>query len=246
METAERNCRSPRYSHQMGWRGLSLCLSVLLHVALCAQINVENTILLGRNALSVDDNVSAIHYFSQAIAARPTHSRAYYYRAYAKFVLEDYAGAEADCTTSIELNPFLTEVYQLRGLCRVDTGNPRGAVSDYNHTLRETPTDEAALFNRALCYLELHEPDSAEAGMDEFLRLKPGFYRAYMFKAQVALEERHDTLKALAWIDSVLVRHPEEPAAWQFKGQWAARHEAYEDADSFLTQAITYQAPPRF
>ncbi|MBR1713304.1 MAG: tetratricopeptide repeat protein [Alloprevotella sp.] len=246
METAGRNSRPPRPIRHLGGRGLLLCLSALLHAALYAQINVENTVLLGRNALSVDDNVSAIHYFNQAIAARPTHSRAYYYRAYAKFVLEDYAGAEADCTTSIGLNPFLTEVYQLRGLCRVHTENYRGAVSDYSRTLREMPTDEAALFNRALCYLELHEPDSAEAGMDDFLRLKPGFYRAYMFKAQVALEERHDTLKALTWIDSVLVRHPDEPSAWQFKGQWAAQHEAYEAADSFLTQAIAYQVPPRF
>lgn len=211
-----------------------------------AQINVEYVINMGRQALGVDDNISAIHYFNQAIAARPNHSRAFYYRAYAKFVLEDYGGAERDCTEAITLNPYHVEVFQLRGLCRLQLKDFRGAVGDYTRALHEFPTDEAALFNRALCYLELHLPDSAEAGMDEFLRLKPNFYRAYMFKAQVELEERRDTVRALAWIDSVLVRHPEEPGAWQFKGQWAARQEAYAEADSFLTRAIEYQQPPRF
>ncbi|MBR1593485.1 MAG: tetratricopeptide repeat protein [Alloprevotella sp.] len=219
---------------------LFLC-ALFTNAGMRAQINVENVVDMGRQALGVDDNISAIHYFNKAIEARPTHSRAYYYRAYAKFVLEDYGGAIEDCSKSIELNPFIVEVYQLRGLCRVQQKDFRGAVSDYERTLRERPTDEAALFNRALCYLELHEPDSAEAGMDAFLELKPDFYRAYMFKAEVELSERKDTLKALAWIDSVLVRHEAEPSAWLFKGQWAAQHEAYAEADSFLTKAITFR-----
>lgn len=206
-----------------------------------AQVSVDGVVDMGRQALGVDDNVSAIHYFTKAIEARPTHSRAYYYRAYAKFVLEDYGGAVEDCTRSIELNPFIVDVYQLRGLCRVHVKDYRGAVSDYSRTLRERPADEAALFNRALCYLELHEADSADLSMDEFIRIRPQNYKAYMFKAEVALEERHDTLLALAWIDSVIVRHEADAGAWQFKGQWAAAHEKYEEADSFLTRAIDYR-----
>ena len=116
-----------------------------------AQVSVDGVVDMGRQALGVDDNVSAIHYFTKAIEARPTHSRAYYYRAYAKFVLEDYGGAVEDCTRSIELNPFIVDVYQLRGLCRVHVKDYRGAVSDYSRTLRERPADEAALVNRALC-----------------------------------------------------------------------------------------------
>lgn len=226
-----------------------LChLPLILLAAFCcgivtirAQINVEAVVDMGRQALGVDDNISAIHYFNKAIEARPTHSRAYYYRAYTKFVLEDYSGAIEDCTKSIELNPFIVEVYQLRGLCRVQTKDFIGAASDYERTLREHPTDEAALFNRALCYLELHKPDSAEAAIDAFLQHKPDSYRAYMFKAELELSERQDTLRALTWMDSVIVRHEQQPGAWAFKAQWAAQHEEYERADSFLTKAITYR-----
>lgn len=201
---------------------------------------------MGRHALSVDDNLSAIRYFTQAIEARPTHSRAYYLRAYAKFVLEDYSGAEADCSKSIELNPFISETYQLRGLCRLHIKDFRGSISDYGHTLREQPRDEAALFNTALCHMELHEPDSAETFIDKFLEGSPKFYRAYLLKAQIALEERHDTLQAIRWADTIIVLHREEAMAWLLKAESAFRSKDFAQADSFLTEAIRYQQPPNF
>ena len=44
--------------------------AVVAHfVAATAQLNVDMTIMLGRNALGMDDYLSAIHYFNQAIAA---------------------------------------------------------------------------------------------------------------------------------------------------------------------------------
>ena len=46
--------------------------AVVAHiVAATAQLNVDMTIMLGRNALGMDDYLSAIHYFNQAIAAKP-------------------------------------------------------------------------------------------------------------------------------------------------------------------------------
>ena len=219
---------------------------IIMSGSVRAQINVENVITMGRHALSVDDNISAIRYFTQAIEARPTHSRAYYLRAYAKFILEDYGGAEADCTKSIELNPFIAETYQLRGLCRLHIKDFRGSISDYSYTLRELPKDEAALFNTALCHTELHEPDSAEMFIDKFLEESPKFYRAYILKAQIALEERHDTLHALALADTIIALHREEPIAWLLKGEQALKKKDYALADSFLTEAIRYQQPPNF
>lgn len=222
---------------------LLLALLVGMIATLSAQVNVENMVAMGRYALSYDDNVAAINYFNQAINARPSHAKAHYYRAYAKFILEDYAGAEADCSTSIGLNPFQVEVYQLRGLCRIHTENFRGAIDDYGRVLRELPTDEAALFNRALCYVQLEQPDSAEAGMDSYLKVKPGSYRAYLFKAQLSLE-RTDTTRAIALMDTVLRLHPDEPSVWSFKGHYALAHEDFAAADSFLTQAIRYKPEP--
>ena len=222
------------------------CVLFVASGSLQAQVNVENVIMMGRHALSVDDNLSAIRLFTQAIEARPTHSRAYYLRAYAKFILEDYVGAEADCSKSIELNPFIPESYQLRGLCRLHIKDFRGSISDYRHTLNVFPKDEAALFNTALCHLKLHEPDSADIMIDKFLEATPEYYRAYLLKAEIALEERHDTLLALQWADTIIAQHREEPTAWLLKGEHAFRHKDFELADSFLTEAIRYHQPPNF
>lgn len=205
-----------------------------------AQVDAEMVTIMGRNALSVDDYLTAIRYFNQAIEAKPFLSRPYYYRAYAKFTLEDYTGAAADCDRSIELNPFIVEVYQLRALCRIHNEDFTGAVSDYTRTLRELPDEQGARYNRALCYLQLKEYPQANADLDYMLQRWPKYYRTYMIKAQVALEQK-DTVGGMRWVDSLLVKNPKEAAAWSFKGRYELSREHYALADSCLTQALLLQ-----
>lgn len=212
-------------------------LAWLFPLILSAQINTEHIVQMGRSALYFDDYVTAIRLFNQAIEARPRNAKPYYYRAYAKFTLEDYTGAEADCSRALELNPYLTEVYQLRGLCRIHNDDYRGAVEDYTRALADRPDDQASLYNRALCQLELKEYDTAEADLDRLLRKWPKLYKVYMVKAQVSLE-RGDTLGGLHWVDSLLVLQPREAGAWSFKGRHATQKAQYALADSCLTKAI--------
>ncbi len=49
-------------------------------------------------------------------------SEPYYLRAFAKMSLDDYAGAEADCSLALERNKFHTETYKLRGFARQQLG----------------------------------------------------------------------------------------------------------------------------
>lgn len=212
--------------------------AVVAHfVAATAQLNVDMTIMLGRNALGMDDYLSAIHYFNQAIAAKPFLSKPYFYRAYAKFTLEDYSGANDDCTASINLNPYMAEVYSLRGLCRINLKDYAGAEQDYTRVLQEMPDDQGCIYNRALCRLQLKDYARADSDLTNILNRWPGLSRAYLVKAQIRLEEK-DTLGALAWMDTLLVKKPREQAAWSFKGYYALQHEDYAAADSFLTRAI--------
>jgi len=209
-----------------------------LHKA-AAQVDADMVTLMGRNALSVDDYLTAIRYFNQAIEAKPYLSRPYYYRAYAKFTLEDYKGAEADCAKSIELNPFIVEVYQLRGLCRIHNDNYKGAADDYTRVLSEMPDDQGSRYNRALCYLQEKDYAKADSDLTVMINRWPRYYRTYLVKAQVALEQK-DTLRAMQWVDTLLVKNPKEGNAWSFKGRYALQNEDYGLADSCLTQAILY------
>ena len=63
-------------------KGTLVALLFLLMVypyRLVAQIDAEMVTNMGRNALSVDDYLTAIHYFNQAIESKPFLSSPYYY-----------------------------------------------------------------------------------------------------------------------------------------------------------------------
>lgn len=217
--------------------GTACMVLFFLPASLKAQINTDKVTLMGRNALSMDDYVTAIHYFNQVIEAKPHLYAPYYYRAYAKFSLEDYAGAEADCSSSLRLNPYMGEVYQLRGLCRIHNENFQGAIDDYTLSLREEPDDQGALYNRALCRLELKDFQTADKDIDYILSKWKNFQRAYLIKAQIAIEQK-DTAQGIVWVDSLLHINPRNENAWSLKGRFALMQEHYPLADSCLTQAI--------
>ena len=61
-----------------------------------AQVNTEQVMRIGQNALYFDDYMLSIQYFNQAIQAKPFLAQPYVLRAIAKLNLEDYAGAEND------------------------------------------------------------------------------------------------------------------------------------------------------
>lgn len=79
--------------------------------------------LIGRNALYFEDYVLAIQYFNQVISAKPYLADPYYYRGLAKFMLDDFKGAEDDCTLCLERNPYWMAAYQLRAAARQNQEN---------------------------------------------------------------------------------------------------------------------------
>ena len=100
-----------------------------------AQVNAEQMVRVGQNALYFDDYMVAIQYFNQAITAKPYLAQPYFLRAIAKLNLEDYLGAEADASEAIERNPFIVDAYEVRGVARQNRGRLEEAVADYNQAL---------------------------------------------------------------------------------------------------------------
>ena len=96
-----------------------LVLSLLFPLAGWAQINTERVMAIGRNALYFEDYVLSIQYFNQVIGAKPYLADPYFFRGLAKINLDDYPGAESDCSEAIERNPFVVNAYQVRGLARI-------------------------------------------------------------------------------------------------------------------------------
>ena len=90
-----------------------------------AQFNTDRLVMIGRSALYYEDYVLSIQYFNQAISAKPYLYEPWFFRGVAKFYLDDFRGAESDCTQAIERNPYVVTIYELRGLCRITRKNIR-------------------------------------------------------------------------------------------------------------------------
>ncbi len=128
-------------------RGITLTVILLTWwLPALAQVDAEQVLAIGRNVLSMDDYMLSIQYFNQAIKAKPYLADPYFFRALAKLELEDYKGAEEDCTAAIERNKFKTESYKLRGFARQYLGRNREAIDDYDVGLLHNPSDKYFLY----------------------------------------------------------------------------------------------------
>ena len=168
-----------------------------------SQTNAEQVLTIGRNVLSMDDYMLAIQYFNKAIKAKPYLSDPYFFRALAKLNLDDYAGAEADCTIAIENNKFKTEAYKLRGFARQIQGKDSLAIEDYNIGLSYNPVDKNFLFYKAVALTDLKKYDEADSTFTILLKQYPRDDNGYTARARLNLE-RNDTTAAIEDIEKAL------------------------------------------
>ena len=190
------------------FRRFWLILAVIpVFITVKSQINADQVMNIGRNAMYFDDYVVAIQYFNQAINTKPYMARPYFYRSIAKLNLEDYRGAEEDASKAIELNEFITDAWEVRGVARQNLGNNEGAITDYEHALSLIPRNRQLMFNLAVAVTKVKDYVKADSLFSEIIKYYPGFENAYLGRAQMYLETA-DTLKALADIDTALVRNP--------------------------------------
>lgn len=168
-----------------------------------AQVNTDQVLRVGQNALYFEDYMLSIQYFNQAIQAKPHLAQPYFYRAIAKLNLDDFAGAAADASKALELNPYLTDAWEVRGVARQNMGLNRLAIDDYTEALKLLPRNRSLLFNKSMALAELKAYDQARESLTELIKYYPGFDNAYLGRARVALAQ-NDTVAALADIDKAL------------------------------------------
>ena len=179
-------------------KGFMLFLALLLGMLSGrAQVNTDQVLRIGQNALYFEDYMLSIQYFNQVIASKPYLAQPYLMRAIAKLNLEDYVGAEADASRAIELNPFLSDAWEVRGVARQNTGRNRLAVADYDEALALLPRNRSLLFNKALALSDIHDYEAAGACFEELLGHYPSFDNAYLGRARMLLAAK-DTLAAEA------------------------------------------------
>ena len=139
-------------------RAILSCTAIVLAVLQAqSQINTDQVMNIGRNALYFEDYLLSIQYFNQVVKSKPYLAEPYFFRAIAKLELEDYKGAEEDCTLAIERNPFIVDAYQVRGIARQTLKDLKGAIADYETGLKYLPEHKTFLMNKAVCEESLKE-----------------------------------------------------------------------------------------
>lgn len=186
---------------------LSAAAAIFVALSVTAQINTEQVLRVGRNALYFEDYMLSIQYFNRVIDAKPYLAEPYFYRSIAKYNLEDYAGAEADASKAIELNPFITDAWEVRGVARQNMGRDIEAASDYSEALRLLPRNRNLMFNLAMAQQGAGLKQEADSTFSEILRFYPNYDNAYLGRAQLRLAE-DDTTRASTDIERALELNP--------------------------------------
>lgn len=219
---------------------ISACLTAAAAAASItaeAQVNAEQVTSIGRNVLSMDDYMLAIQYFNQAIKAKPYLPDPYFFRALAKLNLEDYQGAETDCSLAIERNKFKTEAYKLRGFARQQLGRDSLAIADYDIGLEYNPHDKYFLFYKAVAQTDLERYPEADSTFTRLLRLYPSFEEGFAARARLNVL-RGDTVSALSDLDRTLSLSKSLVNAYLMRADIEARQRRWEAALSDMDEAI--------
>lgn len=182
-------------------------IAIVLPSAVSAQINTDQVIRVGQNAMYFEDYVLSIQYFNQAIRSKPYLAQPYFYRAVAKYNLEDYAGAEADASMAISINPYLADAWEVRGVARQNLGRSSDAISDYREALKALPRNRQIMFNLAMAYGSDKQYTQADSTFSLLIQYYPGFDNAYLGRAMVKMETA-DTVAALADVDKAIDLNP--------------------------------------
>lgn len=214
-----KNCSNGEVFKRVALAVLMLCVTL----AGKSQINTDQVMNIGRNALYFEDYVLSIQYFNQVIKAKPYLADPYFYRAIAKLELEDYKGAEEDCSLAIERNPFIVDAYQVRGIARQTLKDIEGAIADYNEGLKHLPEHKVFLMNKAVCEEEIKKYDEAEDTYAKLLKLYPKFENGYLGRSQLRLSEG-DTLKALDDVNKSIELNKNMSGAYVIRSEINMKH----------------------
>ena len=202
-----------------------------------AQVDANQVMRIGANVLSMEDYMLAIQYFNQAIKAKPYLAEPYYLRALAKVNLEDYKGAEADCSLALERNKFKAEAYKLRGFARQSMGLDSLAIADYDAGLAYYPLDKYFLFYKAIAQTDTKDFEAADHTFSNLLRAYPGFEEGYEARGRLnAL--RGDTVAALADIGRALEISRNLLNARLLRAEIEAKRLRWDDALSDMDEAV--------
>jgi tetratricopeptide (TPR) repeat protein len=121
----------------------------------------------------------------QAIALRPSDFRAYYNRGITNASLEKYQQAITDYNLALTQipqidGPLLADIYNDRGLARLELADLQNAMLDFNRAIRLNAVDYRAYFNRGCACARREDYAGAVDNFTKVIRLNPSDGSTYI------------------------------------------------------------------
>ena len=179
----------PTYLHTFRRTAILVVLLVMCLPSF-AQYNITKLMDEGRSSLSNGYYVVALQIFQRVVGLRPDKNEAWYLSGVSKYHLDDYKGAEDDCTKAIDLNPFFVDYFELRAMSRLREEKYDSAIVDFTRALEMNPDNKDYWFNRAYCYSQLNAYDVVNQQLDYILKRWPNFTAAVNLRQTIRNTER--------------------------------------------------------
>lgn len=160
--------------------------TVLILIMFCwfqpmlAQVNHRHFLFAGRVDLSEERFVDAIRNFNTAIASKPDHFEAYFFRGIAKFNLSDYQGALYDFNQTIRMHPLYARAYHYRGIVNDRLTNYFDAKTDFIRALEIDPYNADLYVAYGATKMHLNDFEGAVREYDMALLIDPKLSYAWL------------------------------------------------------------------
>lgn len=151
-----------------------------------AQYNIKKLMEEGRRSLDQGYYVVSLEIFSRIVALKPQLYEAWYLMALSKYHLEDYKGADTDCSKALVLQPYISDLYELYGMTCIREEKYDSAIIAYTRALEINPDNRECWFNRAYCLYMNGNNKEAQKQLDYIIKRWNNFGEAIMLRKEIS------------------------------------------------------------
>ncbi len=185
------------------------------------------------------DQSTALDFFKKELAEHPNNGYALYCMGLI-YDDNDQEGEALDCfNKAVPLlkkdKNWISYAYRLRAKVNLKLGNDELALKDWKASLKENPTDENTLSDRAEFYYYQGEYELADADYDVLISSQPGNTLGYLGKGRNAImKKQYD--EALRLFNYSITLDPKSSQAYAFRAEtYLALNKNNEAADDLIT-----------
>lgn len=156
---------------------------------------------------------------------------------------DDPAGAIADLSRALELQPDLGAAFQNRGLLRIKNGDAAKGLADLDQAVRLLPEDASCFFLRAQAKADLGDANGAIADLDRSISLDPKNALSRDLRGNLRMA-RKDFAGAIEDFDEAIASDP--TGSWAYNNRGCAKKETGDFLGSIadFTQALMRKEDP--